>query len=108
MSWLKYGIRARSKFSQLIHSGATSCAALTMPRWKEACRRLPARPSMRKSPWSIVCPPVDVLGPDPPPTDIPLPQQCSPRVEEAHPLQCYSPKLVEVGGFSEVRLQHPA
>ena len=45
-SWLKYGIRARSRFSQLIHSGATSCAALAIPR-KEARRRLPARPSMR-------------------------------------------------------------
>src|SRR5918998_1448904 len=49
-------MRLRSKLSQLIHSGPTSCAALTMPRWKEARRRLPARPSIRKSLWFIVCP----------------------------------------------------
>src|SRR5215217_5534208 len=54
-SWLKYGIWARSKLSQPIHSGATSCDALKMPRWKEARRRLPARPSIRKSLWSMVC-----------------------------------------------------
>jgi hypothetical protein len=55
-SWLKYGIRLKSKLSQLIHSGPTSCAALRMPRWKEARRRLPARPSIWKSLWFIVCP----------------------------------------------------
>src|SRR5829696_5116913 len=32
----------------------------------------------------------------PPPTGIPLPQQCSPRMEEAHPLECYSPTLTRV------------
>src|SRR5918998_625833 len=48
-------MRLRSKLSQLIHSGATSCAALTMPRWKEARRRLAARPSIRKSLCSNVC-----------------------------------------------------
>src|SRR5215208_7476750 len=48
-------MRARSKPSQLIHSGATSCAALIMPRWKEARLRLAARPSIRKSLWSMVC-----------------------------------------------------
>src|ERR687897_1504744 len=32
----------------------------------------------------------------PPPTGIPLPQQCSPRLEEAHPLECYSPTLTRV------------
>src|ERR671917_1551462 len=53
-SWLKYGMRLKSKLSQLIHSGPTSCAALRMPRWKEARRRLPARPSIRKSLWFIV------------------------------------------------------
>src|SRR5918995_3350735 len=52
MSWLKYGIWARSKLSQLIHSGATSCAALTMPRWEEARLRLPARPIIW-NPWLI-------------------------------------------------------
>jgi hypothetical protein len=40
-----------------IHSVATSCATLMMPRWKEARRRLPARPSIRKSIGSIVCTP---------------------------------------------------
>src|ERR671916_2322995 len=49
-------MRLSSKLSQLIHSGPTSCAALRMPRWKEARRRLPARPSIRKSLWFIVCP----------------------------------------------------
>src|ERR671916_721066 len=47
-------MRLSSKLSQLIHSGPTSCAALRMPRWKEARRRLPARPSIRKSLWFIV------------------------------------------------------
>ena len=44
--------------SQLIHSGFTSCSALKRPRWTEALRGLPARSSMRKSLWSMVCPPL--------------------------------------------------
>src|SRR3712207_5503089 len=48
-------MRLKSKLSQLIHSGPTSCAALKMPRWKEARLRLPARPSIRKSSWFNVC-----------------------------------------------------
>src|SRR5215210_195875 len=70
-SWLKKGISPSFSYgSTVTPSGASSLAARTRPRWREARRRLPARPSIRKSfiaLLSLVCPrpfpfPIDGLS----------------------------------------------
>src|SRR5829696_4497204 len=54
-SWLKYGIRARSKLSQLIHSGATSCAALRMPMVEGGSPEAAGEAEYAEILWSMVC-----------------------------------------------------